>query len=130
MIGHQTVGVELDTKFNSQLCKILKVELKVFVRGKDDLSVMTALNDVMGNSGDHDSRLPGHGLFLLNTEGERMASIADCVTKINLSPFNARTGGTSDTIPQELGKPQSASLDNGYFSQTNIEELGDREIEP
>jgi Transposase and inactivated derivatives len=37
---------------------------------------------------------------------------------------------TIDTIPQELGKPQSASLDNGYFSQTNIEALEDREIEP
>jgi transposase len=37
---------------------------------------------------------------------------------------------TVDAIPAEVGKPQAAALDNGYFSQTNIEELEARGIEP
>ena len=37
---------------------------------------------------------------------------------------------TVDSIPMQLGKPQAAALDNGYFSQTNIEALASRGIEP
>ena len=37
---------------------------------------------------------------------------------------------TVDAIPTEVGKPKAAALDNGYFSSTNIEELGARGIEP
>lgn len=37
---------------------------------------------------------------------------------------------TLDAIPSAVGKPASASLDNGYFSQANIEELEAREVEP
>ena len=36
---------------------------------------------------------------------------------------------TLDAIPSEVGKPASASLDNGYFSEGNIEEIEAREIE-
>jgi hypothetical protein len=41
--------------------------VKILVRGKHDLSVMTALNHVMSNTGYNDPGLPGHGLSLLNT---------------------------------------------------------------
>jgi transposase len=37
---------------------------------------------------------------------------------------------TMDSIPTALGKPKAAALDNGYFSQTNIEALESRGIEP
>jgi len=35
-----------------------------------------------------------------------------------------------DAIPQELGKPDAAALDNGYMSPTNIDELEERGITP
>jgi len=37
---------------------------------------------------------------------------------------------TVDAIPAELGKPEAAALDNGYWSPTNVEELKARGIEP
>jgi len=37
---------------------------------------------------------------------------------------------TVDAIPIELGKPQAAALDNGYFSKENIAQLEARGIEP
>ncbi len=37
---------------------------------------------------------------------------------------------TLDAIPSEVGKPTSASLDNGYFSEDNIEEIQAREVKP
>lgn len=37
---------------------------------------------------------------------------------------------TLDAIPAAVGRPASASLDNGYFSEDNIEELEAREVEP
>jgi transposase len=37
---------------------------------------------------------------------------------------------TVDAIPAEVGKPDAAALDNGFFSATNITELEARGIEP
>ena len=37
---------------------------------------------------------------------------------------------TVDSIPMAIGKPNAAALDNGYFSQTNIEAFESRGIEP
>ena len=37
---------------------------------------------------------------------------------------------TVDAIPTEVGKPQAAALDNGYFSAENIAQLEARGIEP
>ncbi len=37
---------------------------------------------------------------------------------------------TLDAVPAALGMPQSASLDNGYYSQQNVEELEERGVEP
>lgn len=37
---------------------------------------------------------------------------------------------TVDAIPAEVGKPQAAALDNGYFSPANIEALQERGIAP
>jgi transposase len=37
---------------------------------------------------------------------------------------------TIDAIPDEVGKPKGAALDNGYFSQANIEALQERGIDP
>lgn len=37
---------------------------------------------------------------------------------------------TLDAIASEVGKPASASLDNGYFSEGNIEEIEARAVEP
>jgi len=37
---------------------------------------------------------------------------------------------TLDAIPSAVGKPESASLDNGYFSEGNIEEIEARAVEP
>jgi transposase len=37
---------------------------------------------------------------------------------------------TLDAIPTELGKPEAATLDNGYFSENNITEMEARGIEP
>ncbi len=37
---------------------------------------------------------------------------------------------TLDAIPEAVGKPASASLDNGYFSEGNIEDIEAREVEP
>jgi len=37
---------------------------------------------------------------------------------------------TVDAIPTQVGKPEAAALDNGYWSPTNVEELLRRDIEP
>jgi len=37
---------------------------------------------------------------------------------------------TIDAIPDKVGKPKGAALDNGYFSQANIEALQERGIDP
>jgi transposase len=37
---------------------------------------------------------------------------------------------TVDAIPAELGQPQGAAMDNGYFSENNINEMEARGIEP
>jgi transposase len=37
---------------------------------------------------------------------------------------------TVDAIPAQIGKPEAAALDNGYWSPTNVEELLGRGIEP
>jgi transposase len=37
---------------------------------------------------------------------------------------------TVDAIPAEVGKPNAAALDNGYFSPANIEALQERGIDP
>jgi transposase len=37
---------------------------------------------------------------------------------------------TVDAIPAEIGKPQAAALDTGYWSPSNVERLTGREIEP
>jgi transposase len=37
---------------------------------------------------------------------------------------------TLDAIPAEVGKPDAAALDNGYFSAKNIEQIEVRKIEP
>jgi len=37
---------------------------------------------------------------------------------------------TLDAIPTELGKPEAATLDNGYFSESNITEMEARGIDP
>ena len=37
---------------------------------------------------------------------------------------------TLDAIPEAVGKPRSASLDDGYFSEGNIEQIEAREVEP
>lgn len=37
---------------------------------------------------------------------------------------------TIDTIPPELGQPETANLDNGYFSEANIAGLHQRGIDP
>jgi transposase len=37
---------------------------------------------------------------------------------------------TMDSIPTALGSPKAGALDNGYFSQTNIEAFDSRGIEP
>jgi len=37
---------------------------------------------------------------------------------------------TVDAIPTEVGTPDGAALDNGYFSEGNIKGLEDRQIEP
>ncbi len=37
---------------------------------------------------------------------------------------------TVDAIPAQIGKPEAAAMDNGYWSPTNVEELLERSIEP
>ena len=37
---------------------------------------------------------------------------------------------TVEAIPAEVGKPEAAALDNGYWSPTNVEKLKARGIEP
>ena len=37
---------------------------------------------------------------------------------------------TVDAIPSEIGQPQAAALDNGYFAPRNIRELENRAIDP
>jgi transposase len=37
---------------------------------------------------------------------------------------------TVDAIPAQIGKPEAAALDNGYWSPPNVEELLERGIEP
>ena len=61
---------------------------------------------------DHDSRLIV-GNWLSDQPNDKQAALP-----------------TIDTVPPEVGKPQTASLDTGYFSQDNIEGLEARGIDP
>ena len=61
---------------------------------------------------DHDSRLIV-GNWLSDQPNDKQAALP-----------------TIDTVPPELGKPQTASLDTGYFSQDNIAGLEARGIDP
>jgi transposase len=61
---------------------------------------------------DHESRLiVGH--WLCNQTNDQQAALP-----------------TIDTVPPELGQPQKANLDTGYFSEHNIAGLEERGIEP
>ena len=61
---------------------------------------------------DHDSRLIV-GNWLCNHTNDEQAALP-----------------TIDTMPPELGRPQAANLDTGYFSQANINGLQARGIDP
>ena len=61
---------------------------------------------------DHDSRLIV-GTWLCNHTNDKQAALP-----------------TIDTVQPQLGKPQAANLDTGYFSQDNINGLQDRGIDP
>ncbi|UCC51610.1 MAG: transposase [Anaerolineaceae bacterium] len=61
---------------------------------------------------DHDSRLIV-GSWLCNHSNDQEAALP-----------------TIDTVPPELGRPQAANLDTGYFSQANINGLQTRGIDP
>ncbi|MCP4166635.1 MAG: transposase [Chloroflexi bacterium] len=61
---------------------------------------------------DHDSRLIV-GDWLSNEPNDKQAGLP-----------------TIDSVPKEIGKPETASLDNGYFSQDNIDGFLARGIEP
>ena len=61
---------------------------------------------------DHDSRLIV-GNWLCNHTNDQQAALP-----------------TIDTVPPELGRPQAANLDTGYFSQENINGLQARGIDP
>ena len=61
---------------------------------------------------DHDSRLIV-GNWLCNHTNDQQAALP-----------------TIDTVPPELGQPQAANLDAGYFSQDNIDGLQARGIDP
>ena len=45
-----------------------EVALKVFIRRKDDLPIVSVLNDVMSDAGYSEPRFSWHGLFLLNID--------------------------------------------------------------
>ena len=61
---------------------------------------------------DHDSRLIV-GQWVCNHTNDKQAALP-----------------TIDTVPPELGQPQAANLDAGYFSQDNINGLQTRGMEP
>ena len=61
---------------------------------------------------DHDSRLVV-GDWLCNQTNDKQAALP-----------------TIDTIPPQLGRPQAANLDTGYFSSQNIDGLEARGIDP
>ena len=61
---------------------------------------------------EHDSRLIV-GNLLLNQANDKQAALP-----------------TIDSVPPEIGKPESANLDTGYFSEDNIKGLEARDIDP
>lgn len=61
---------------------------------------------------EHESRLVV-GNWLCNAPNDKQAALP-----------------TIDTVPSELGKPEAANLDTGYFSSDNIDGLQERGIDP
>ena len=61
---------------------------------------------------EHDSRLIV-GNLLINQVNDKQAALP-----------------TIDSVPPEIGKPKSANLDNGYFSENNIKGFAARNIDP
>ena len=55
MIGHEAEGVNLATELTFPLGEVVEVIAVVVLGGKDRLSVMTALNDMVGIIGDDDA---------------------------------------------------------------------------
>lgn len=61
VVGHQAVGMELDTALVGSLAQPVEIELAIFIGEKYRLSINAALNDVLRNSGKMEARSAGHG---------------------------------------------------------------------
>ncbi len=64
MVGHKTIGIDLTAKLFLKLDKILSVILKIIIRGKHSLSVMSPLHYMMWRVGKNHSCLTWHNYYI------------------------------------------------------------------
>jgi len=87
MIRHQAVRAHLNAEvfYFFKLYGVSEVVLNVFIRRKDDLPIVSALNDVMSDAG-NEPRPSWHGLFRLNIDRQLKMPVG--VRKIIGSPHH------------------------------------------
>ncbi len=61
VVGHQTVSVDRDFTFISVLSQPIEIESTVVIGEKHRLAVVTALDDMLGNSGNMEAGSTRHG---------------------------------------------------------------------
>jgi transposase len=95
-------------------------------RGKDQYNFTDPDSRIMKNSTDHG--FDQHYNVQVAVTQEHLLIVGESLS--NHPNDQAEAQPTVDAIPTELGKPEAAALDNGFFSQANIAVFESRGIEP
>jgi transposase len=95
-------------------------------RAKDQYNFTDPDSRIMKNS--QDQGFDQHYNVQVAVSQESLLIVGESLS--NHPNDQAEAEPTVDAIPSVLGKPEAAALDNGYFSQTNIEAFESRGIEP
>jgi transposase len=95
-------------------------------RDKDQYNFTDPDSRIMKNS--KDKGFDQHYNVHVGVDQESFLAVANTLS--NHPSDRGEAIPTVEAIPEEVGKPQAAAMDNGYFSPENITELEARGIEP
>ena len=95
-------------------------------RDKDQYNFTDPESRIMKNS--TDDGFDQHYNAQVAVEQESLLIVANTLS--NHATDQAEAIPTLDAIPDEVGKPQAAALDAGYFSEHNVTEMEQRDIDP
>jgi transposase len=95
-------------------------------RAKDQYNFTDPDSPIMKNS--TNAGFDQHYNVQVGVDQESILIVANTVS--NHPNDKAEAIPTVDAIPRQIGKPEAAAMDNGYFSAANIEQLEARGIDP